>query len=459
MAATQPTTEIAGSGTWQPPEPAAGAQARGEAADASRLEGLSRLLRSVGALALLAAASSFLLQHWESGGDVWRYYALLAQTGLLGALGFAWGLRANDAKGARTFLALAAGLVPAHFCILGGLVYSRFSWDGPLAPVASYASWVAPDGGSALLAVVATLLTLGAVTAVAFVTLTRARALLLGVVYLAGNAMLLVPSRDPSFVAAMAGIQLAGLVALELRVVRRATNLRTLEAGFVRTMLWAPGLLMLLRSALHYDLSPLFCAVASGAIALFATALACERRVPDVIQAALRGVALTAIGSASGFATYALAEVAAPPDSMLLPIGGLGFASAATALSLSAGRDAWGVAYRRVSAWVLLVAMAFDLWMFPGVVSAFACLVTAIVAMSYGFLTQRRAIFLAGVAGGGLALLTHLRASIDFYAFANWGSLALLGVAVILAAAFVERSGPAFAARFADWRARLGEWE
>ena len=132
-----------------------------QAPPSQRFEGLSRLLRGVGALALLAAASSFLLQHWESGGDVWRYYALLAHTGLLGVLGFAWGLRAGDAKGARTFLALAAGLVPAHFSILGGLVYSQFSLDGPLAAVASYATWVAPDATTATLAVAATAVALG----------------------------------------------------------------------------------------------------------------------------------------------------------------------------------------------------------------------------------------------------------------------------------------------------------
>ena len=66
----------------------------------ARLEGLPRLLRAVGALALVAAASSFLLQHWENGGDVWRYQALLAHTVLLGVLGFVWGLRAGDPKGA-----------------------------------------------------------------------------------------------------------------------------------------------------------------------------------------------------------------------------------------------------------------------------------------------------------------------------------------------------------------------
>jgi hypothetical protein len=425
----------------------------------SRLEGLSRLLRGVGALALLAAASSFLLQHWESGGDVWRYYALLAHTGLLGGLGFFWGLRAGDAKGARTFLALASGLVPAHFCILGGLVYSQFSWDGPLTQVASYASWVAPDATSALLAVGLTLAALGVVTAVAFVALARVRATLFGAAYVAGNAMLLLPTRDPSIVAALAGVQIAALVALELRVVRGEPRLRTLEGGFVRAMLWAPVLLMLARSVLHYDLSSLFCAVASGAIAIFSTALASERRVPELARAALRGVALAAVGCASGFATFALAEGVGLPESALLPIGGLGFASTATALSLSAGSAAWGVAYRRVAAWVLLAAMALDLWIFPGVVAAFACLVTAIAAMSYGFLTRRRPIFLAGVAGGGLALITHLRAAIDFYAFANWGSLALLGVAVILIAAGVERRGAIWAAQFSAWRARFADWE
>ena len=63
------------------------------------------------------------------------------------------------------------------------------------------------------------------------------------------------------------------------------------------------------------------------------------------------------------------------------------------------------------------------------------------------------------MAGGALALVTHLRAAIDIYAFANWGSLALLGVAVILAAAVVERRGTLWAERLQSWRTRLADWE
>jgi hypothetical protein len=431
----------------------------GDDAATSRLEGLSRILRGVGAAALVAAASSFLLQHWDSGGDVWRYYALLAHTGLLGALGFAWGLRADDAKGARTFLALAAGLVPAHFCILGGLVYSRFSWDGALTPVARYATWVAPDGGSALLAVAATLAVLGGVTALAFVALGRARALAMGALYLVANALLLVPTRDPSVVAALAGTAVAALAVFELRVARRETTLRTLEGGFVRSMLWAPPALLLIRNALHYDLSSLYGAVACGTLALGTTAAASVDRLWPAPRAALRGAALACIGLASVFATDALDTGLHLPNSALLPLGGMLFASVATGISLGSRGEPWAIGYRRIAAWVLLGAMALDLYGFPGVVAAVACLVTSTVALSYGFLTRRRAIFLAGVAGAALSLLCHLRAAIDIYALSNWGSLAFVGIAVILVATLVEKRGAALAAGFAAWRERMAAWE
>ena len=456
--ASIPTTgsaRVAESGSFRaegPIDPVAGPEA---ATSESRLVGLSRLLRGVGATALLAAVSSFLFQHWESGGDVQRYYALLAHTGLLGMLGFVWGLRADDAKGARTFLALAAGLVPAHFCILGGLVYSTLSWDGGLLPVASYATWIAPDAISALTAVGLTLATLGAVTAVAYVALVRARAALLGVVYLAGNALLLVPTRDASWVAALAGLQLLVLAAVEWRVVRAEPRLRTLEGAFVRAMLFAPPVVMLVRSALHYELSSLYGAVTSGTLGLFAFALAGEPRVSGTLRAGLRGASLAAIFCSCAFATVAVANAVALPASAALPLFGLGFGTIATGLSLFAGSAAWGDAYRRVAAWTVLAAMALDLAFFPGVVASLACLVVSIAALSYGFLAERRGILLAGAAGAGLSVVTHVRAAIDLYAFSHWGSLALLGVAVILAATLVERHGGAIAERSRVLRRRL----
>jgi hypothetical protein len=435
---------------WSEPSP--GAEAK-----PARLEGLPRLLRGVGALALMGAASSFLLQHWENGGDVWRYYALLTHTFGLGLLGFVWGLRADDAKGARTFLALAAGLVPAHFCILGGLVYSQFSWDGPLSAVASYATWVAPGPVSALGAAGASALALGAVTAVAFVALARARAGLLGWVYLVGNALLLVPTRDPSWVAAMVGLHAAALVAVDWRIVRPEPRLRTLEGSFVRAMLFAPPLLMLARSALHYELSPLYYAVTSGALALASFAFAEERRTPLPLRGLLRSLCLASIGVSSASATVALFDALALSMSVALPLAGVLFASLVTGLSLFAGEARWGEAYRRAAALALLGTTAADLLLFPGVVSSIAALCASIATLSYGFVTERRTLFLVGVGGALFAAATHVRAAIELYAVSHWGSLALLGVLVILAATAVERHGVSIGDWLGRQRRRLGE--
>ncbi len=101
------------------------------AARQARVRALTRVLRGLGAGVVAASATTFLFQQWDSGDDLTRYFALLAQSGVLAAIGFFCAVWIRESKSARTFMALAAGMVPALFCILGGLVYSQFSLDGP----------------------------------------------------------------------------------------------------------------------------------------------------------------------------------------------------------------------------------------------------------------------------------------------------------------------------------------
>jgi hypothetical protein len=429
---------------------------------ARRAASLSRILRGIGAASLIAAASTFLLQNWETGGDLERYFTLLAHTGLLAAVGFVWGLRSGDRKGARTFLAIAAGLVPVQFCILGGLVYSKLSWDGPLTPVAAYATWVAPSAGAALATAAATLALTAPVVLLAFLALARSRARLLAAAYVGANATLLLPTRDPSVVAALAGVLLALLAAIEVRAVRGDTALRTLEGVLVRSMLFAPAVLLLARSLLHYELSALYHAVVCGAATLAITALAAMPRIPERWRERLHSLSLVPTAGAIAFVTFALMEGPGLADRFAIPVGSLLYAGAVTALSLLAGEAPWGSRFRRSAAGVAVAGMGVNLLLFPGAFASIACLVAAIATLSYGFLMERRALLAIGAAGVLCAGAYHLQQALTIYAYSQWGSLAILGVIVILAASVLERHWGLlveratlfrrrFARRFAGW--------
>lgn len=442
--------------SWLEPEEATPPSAA--ALQRARVGSLSRLLRAIGAAALLAAASTFLLQHWEAGGDLERYATLLAHTALLAVAGFVCGLRADDAKSARSFLALAAGLVPVHFCILGGLVYSVFSWDGPAVPVATYATWVAPGRAAAAATAAATLAVLAPVAWVAFLALARSRAAGLALAYVAANLAFLVPTRDPSAAAGLAAVTLGGLVWLDVRTLRRDASLRTLEGGFARAMLFAPPLLLLARSALHYELSLFFHSVVGAALGLALVALGHVERLPKALREALRFASLLPFGAASALGTAALVDAADLPGMVAMPIAVAGFASVAGVLSLVAD-ERWAAFHRRAALGVALLGLGANLAIFPGAFSAIACLLASIATLAYGFLAERRAYFLAGLAGAGVSLAAHVQSALELYAWSRWGSLALLGAATIVAASLLERHWEVLAARAAELRRRAAAWE
>jgi len=408
--------------------------------EAPRVAKLSRLLRAIGAVALLASASTFLVQRWEAGGDLERYFTLLAHPAVLALFGVYCGTRVRDTKAARTFVALAAALVPVLGCVLGGLVYSQFAWDGSASGLPGYATWVVPGPGAALLAVGVTAAVAIPVVLFSFVTLGRARARSLSAAYLVSNALLLLPTRDPTVVALLATLNLAALGVWEWRKLSRDTALRTLEGVFVRVMLLVPAGLVLLRNAMHYEVSYAFFALIWGAVAVGWLAAAAVERLPEVLRGMLRSASLVSLLVAAGFASAAAGSLGVP-DTYALPFAALGFAGAAGGLSLFAGRQAWGDRFRHVSLVVALSGLAADLLLSPDVFTSGGLFVSAVATLSYGYLSKRRALFLAGAAGVLFALAYHVRYAAMLYAYTRWGSLALLGALVIVAAGQLERNG------------------
>ena len=418
---------------------------------------LTRILRAIGAVALLASASTFLLQRWDQGGDVWRYFSLLAHPALVAGIGVVCGTRLRDTKSARTFLAIAAAFVPALSCILGGLLLSRFGADGVLASLPPYATWVAGSDGAALFALAATAVVAVPVVGFAFMTLARSRAWPLAATYLVGNAVLLVPSRDPTWVTLLAGTYFAGLVALEWRHFSREASLRTLEAGFVRAMLVAPPVLMMIRSALHYDLTAAWYAGLFGGLSVAALALAQVRQLPPGIRAVCRIGSLGHLGIASTFAAETAVSIGLA-GTYALPFAATAFAAGAFLASLLAEREAWGEQFRVIAAVGLLTGLAADLLFSPDVLTSAACFAVSIGTLCFGYLNERRPLFVAGLGGVAFALAFHVRHAVMLYAFGRWGTLALLGIAVILVAGYLDRHGAALGPRLRQFRDRVAAW-
>ncbi len=428
-----------------------------EAGARARVPRLTRILRTIGAGVLIASASSFLVHQWEAGNDIQRYLALLAHTAVLCAAGFFYGLRIQDSKSARTFLAVAAALVPAHFCILGGLVYSQLSLDGGSAPVAQYATWVAPSPLAALLTVSGALLVLTPVTAISFLALVRPRARELTTAYLGLNLAMLLPTRDPEPVALLVGLGLAVLGFLELRRFRGDPSLRTLEGGFVRAMLVSPVALLLARSVLHYELSWLFHGVlfAAGALLLFVAARELVR-APGFARG-LQALAAVLAGGAWLCWTGALEQGMGLPDAAVIPMFVLPYAATLVAMSLFAVTS--GALYRRAAVALAMAGMAFDLALFPSVGASLVCLGLSIGTLAYGYLLERRVLLLTGAAGLAFALVHHVRWAVELYAFSHWGSLALLGGAVIVSASLLERHHDRLIRQVTGLRERFASWE
>ncbi len=419
---------------------------------AARITLLSRVLRVIGAIVVAASAGTFLFQRWETGTDLARYFALLAQAGLLSATGFFCAVRLSESRSARTFQALAAGMVPALFAILGGLIYSQWSLDGPPGQIASYATWVAPSGGAALATLAATLVVTVPVSMLALLSLARSEARVLATAFVTANAALLVPTRHPAVMAAIVAAGFVGLAALELRRFQASTAMRTREGLLVRGMLALPFVLVIARSLVHYELSLYMASILAFAIAGLLFAFARVQEGPETAAPfELGGLVPMAVGWLA-FAG-ATVDTFGAHDGLFLPLAALPFALTVHGLALLV-RPGNAKRLRGIATALALVAMGGNLFLDVGVLPMFLALITGIGGIVHGFLFERRRLMVLGAVVGAGALVAHVLEAIDLYAHLHWTSLSVLGGAVILGASLLERHHVALAKRLERLRVR-----
>jgi hypothetical protein len=408
---------------------------------AARLSDLPRLLRWVGASVLVVAAFTFMLQSWEQGNDVVRYFHFLAFTATLTAAGFFCGLRIRDEKGARTFLGLAAGAVPVHFTVLGALLYSQFPWLSGFAEYPAYAHFLAPDGAAALVTSGIGVGVLIAVCWIAFLAFARPQARRLTTAYLLANAALLVPTRHPDVIGLVALGLLVGLVVFDRMVLASSQALRTPEGSFVRAMLAVPFAILIGRTFNLYEPSALVPKVIAS------------RRWASAAQYA----SLVPAAGAWLCVAHALQSALSLSAAWVLPLACLPTALLYGALSLRSQGD--GAPMRRLAALVATGGMTLELVLFPGVLVSFFCLATAIVALAYGYASEQRGVLLTGLTALVFGLLYHVRFAAELYALSPWGALALLGTVTVLAASLLERHHRTLLGHALELKGRLQSWQ
>ena len=425
------------SGALGPSNSSTGRAATRESA-AQRIQGLSTLLRVVGASVLLVAASVFLFQQWDAGNDLMRYASLGGMTLLLTVAGFLCGSKIGESKSARTLLGLVLAVLPIHFAVLGGFIYSQISWDGLPISVPAFASWTAASPGSALLLAGGALAALVPIAYLSFLTLARGSAVRLSALYMAMNVALLVPLRTPNLIALLTAGLAAAMIWFELKKVPSEPSLRTLEGRFCRVLMPLPLAIMVGR-CIMYEPSVSLAGVLILAMAYTMHRLAdrLTRSEPTRLAARLSAVAAACVG------WFAVVGGLLPgldlPEQALVPLIMWPCSLVMLLASKSGGVEA---RILRTAALVLVALVTgANLAIFPGGFTAFAALVAGIATLAYGYWSGSILLSSLAILISGFALWHEMRLAVELFGVGRWGALALLGTGIILIAAVLERHG------------------
>ena len=412
-------------------------------------DALTRTLRVAGALLVMASASTFMLQHWQDGNDLTRYAMLVGQSLLLAAAAYFVGLAVREGRSARTFLGLLLATVPVSFAVLGGLVYSQFHFEA-LAPLPHYASWIAPSKLSVLLAFAGTLVVLVPLTTASFMALARKEAKALTLVFVLANLLVLVPVREPIWVAVLAGGALLTLLRLEGARFSRAPLLDTLEGRLARAMPFVPPFIMLGRVVHLYTVRAPFV----GAVMLILAAsfwIVLERtRSASLRDSGAWSAGFLALGGWcacwSGFA-HGLASPSWSVLSLGLPAAGLLVVASRRGAH---GREALATCGVVLALMTAVVASVLEL----DSLAAFSCLVLGIAVAVFGAALRLRVQLVVGALVALFGLGAQVWLAVQSAHLARWASLSVVGILLIVGSAYLERNRPTLARWFERWAPR-----
>jgi hypothetical protein len=414
------------------------------------IQKLGQLLRWMGAVLLVVASASFMLEGWEAYGSQLRYFLFLGYVLGLAGLGILLGWRVQEDKGARTLLGLAIVGIAAQFSQLGAMIHSLVSVENGALPrslLFEVESWAPIAVNTAALLVLIPVAYLG------FSALNRPQAHRLTVVYLIACSSLLIPVRHGVMLTTVImGVILLALW-LDARFIAGTTNGGTAEGIVSRVLPLLPVGILMARSA-FYPQSALFLGLTAILVGLLCFEMLPKFVKDDAVRTRLQALTCAPILIGWFILTFQYLPTvfrATPPIFTWLPLSVL-FA----ALSVRACGGA--PIYRKAAALLAALAWAEQLTTQPTLLTSVLCLAFSIGLVLAGFLYQERVLFVTGLVGALFALAYHVHFAMELYAYNPWGLLAAMGIVTLLTASYLEKHAAHLFGRLVLLREELKGW-
>ena len=416
---------------------------------------LSEALRILGAGVIIASMSVFLMQGWSGGNDISRYFLLLAQTGLLGAAGFAMSHIIRETKGARLFFGLALVSIPANFTILGALLYSVFQWDGGLATYPGFADWRIEDVANIGMTMGAALLVLVPMSLFCFAIMARHSAKPLALNFLMLNALLLLPIRSSlaAGVIALAGVIYA--LTVVSRLTRKNLALKTGEGKFALATLFIPLGIILFRSMYFYQVDSLMVAMLTLVLFLVArqASLFPDRnpRVAITLELVSWPLAvLFAVALTDAFAAMLATGLAAPMFALV-------YATLALDLIRRTGSQSLSKALRVSITLAVAAGFTLSVVMAQTGLTALLSVTAGMLMLLWGASGRQPGNVIAGAVTATAGVLFGLDAIMALVVGSSWIELAVFGASAIALGSILDRHGVAIKLRLTQWYSKTKE--
>lgn len=421
-----------------------------------KISRIGTLLRYIGVGVLTAAMATFMFQRWDTMTQVSRYFSFLAFTGGVCISGLLCGLKIGENKGARTLLGAVVTLIPIHCAQIGAFIYSRVANGVYESSYPSYFYFVAPTRTDALIVAVGGLLALLPMAYMAYSVLARKHAKRLLLVGCGVSAALIVPTRDPLFVAGLVAV--AGALAyIGERSFSSIIELKTREAFVARLVPFIALAMLIGRQSSLYRPTTLLHGVEMALLSALLFGLLPRFSKDKALVWASENAALLTTGIAALLFGDAVVSGFNLTSSVLAPlVVGLPL-TVVYALMAHKAREA-GALCKGLSAMTLFVTGVIELFNGAHVEAGLISLVIGILGVTYACVNENKGTLLAGGALAALSLMRVCFIAMTSISVSPWILLGVIGVGTILGASYLERNFTRIRETLSSMRKQVAAW-